>query len=393
MRYYSYIIICLFVSPLFSQEDAKSKVLLTDSRVQVECLEAIDSMYNFNFEVSEKQFNWLKQQYPDHPLPYFLLGLNEWWKILPNEYVTTYDKTFKSYMDTTIKKATELYKKDKTNPDATFFLSAAYGFKSRLNAERGGYTTATFNAKKCINYLMENKEINTELEPEYLFGISLYNYFREWVPENKKFIKPFLITFPKGDKTLAIEQLEKVATESFYTRVEARRYLINIYARYEKEYDKAWELIKGLHQTYPNNPYFTRTYVIIAYHTGHKPECIKACKSALTKVENKATGYENETGRICSFMLGHYLDSEKDYKKAEFYFVECLKYTELPNAYSTVYTINGLEKCAQYALDREDNKTAFYYYAKIKTLSTNKKSETYKEAKKFVKKNKKEFKE
>ena len=240
---------------------------------------------------------------------------------------------------------------------------------------------------------MKNKEVNTELEPEYLFGISLYNYFREWVPENKKILKAFLTTFPKGDKKLAIEQLEQVSTEAFYTRIEAMRYLTNIYARYENEYYKAWKYIKKLHENYPNNPYFARTYVIIAYHTGRQAECIKACKMALQKVEKNNTGYENETGRICSFMLGHFYDAEKNYNKAEYYYTECLKYTELPNAYSTIYTINGLEKCAKYALTRNDSQTAYFYYYKIKSLSNNKKGETYKEAKKFLKKNKKEFKQ
>jgi hypothetical protein len=383
----------LLYLPLISFSQDKSKVLLTDQRIQMECLEAIDSMYNFNFEVAEKQYNWLKQQHPEHPLPYFLLGLNEWWKILPNEYVKDYDKTFKAYMDTTIKKAKKLYKKDKANPDATFFLSAAYGFKSRLYAERGSYTAATINAKKSLNYLMESKETNPELESEYMFGISLYNYFREWVPENKKYMKPFLVTFPKGDKELGIQQLEKVASESFYTRIEAMRYLIKIYARYEKKYDKSWDLISYLHSIYPKNAYFTRVYVIIAYHTRHKEECVAACKFALTKVKKKAIGFENETGRVCSFMLGYYCDEEKNHKKAEHYFIECLKFTEMPNAYSSVYTINGLQKLAQYAIDKGDYKTAFYYYSKIKGLSNNKKSESYKEAKKYVKKNKTEFKE
>ena len=381
----------LFLLPLFCQ--GQDNILLTDPRIQLECLEAVDSMYNFNFEVAEKQYNWLKQKYPEHPLPYFLLGLNEWWKILPNEYVKDYDKSFEGYMDQAIKKAKILYKKDKFNPEATFFLSASYGFKARLNSERGNYPAATFNAKKSLNFMLENQESNPELLPEFMFGTALYNYFRAWVPENKKFMKPVLIVFPKGNKELGIEQLETVASESFYTRIEAMRYLVKIYSTYEKNYHKAWHYITYLHKLYPKNAYFTRIFITIGYKTHHKKESIQACQEAIQHVKNQEIGYENETGRISSFVLGYYQDQNKDYENAAYNFKECIRYTEMPNSYSTGYTIMGIEKLAKYAIDKEDYKEAFYYYLKIKELSKDKRSESFKEAKKYVRQNKKEYKQ
>ncbi len=392
MRHLLFSLSLLFSFYSFSQTKKQDHILLTNPRVQFECMEAIDSMYNFNFTVSEKQYNWLKQQHPEHPLPYFLLGLNEWWKILPNEYVKDYDKTFVSYMNLTIKKAKKLYKKDKKNPEATFFLSAAYGFKARLNAERGNYTASTLNARKSLSYLEENKEANPELVPEFMFGVALYNYFREWVPENQHYLRPVLMFFSKGDKKLGIEQLQKVASQSFYTRIEAMRFLVKIYSGYEKQHLKAWDHIKYLHQLYPKNPYFTRTYVKIAYKLNKKEEAMTACLQALDHVENQSTGFENETGRICSYILGHFYDRENNREKTKFYFDECIRYTEMPNAYSTGYTVIGAKKLAQYAIDNKDNKEAFQYYLKIKELSNDKRSETYKKAKKYVRKNKKEYK-
>jgi len=385
------LILILLFSLLVYSSQAQQNILLTNPQVQLECLEAVDSMYNFNFEVAEKQYNWLKQQYPEHPLPYFLLGLNEWWKVLPNEKVKVHDKTFESYMDLAIKKAKVMYKVDKMNPEVTFFLSASYGFKARLNAERGNYSAATFNAKKCLNFMLENQEANPELVPEFMFGTALYNYFRAWVPENKKFMKPVLLLFPKGNKQLGIEQLEKVASESFYTRIVAMRYLVKIYSSYEKEYTKAWDYIEYLHKLYPKNAYFTRLFVKIAYKTNHKLVCMQACKEALKQVENKTIGFENETGRICSFILGYYQDQNKDYLNAGYNFKQCIKYTEMPNAYSTGYTVLGAEKLAHYALEKKNNEEAYFYFVKILELSKEKKENSYKEAKKFVKKHKKEY--
>ena len=66
-----------------------TKLLIADMIVQIEATEALDAMYNFDFKESEKQFNWLRQKHPHHPLPYFVMGLNEWCKIMPEVRLKT----------------------------------------------------------------------------------------------------------------------------------------------------------------------------------------------------------------------------------------------------------------------------------------------------------------
>ena len=41
--------------------------------------------------------------------------------------------------------------------------------------------------------------------------------------------------FPKGNKQLGLQQLEEVATNAFYTRVEAQYFLFRLYASEEKK--------------------------------------------------------------------------------------------------------------------------------------------------------------
>ena len=59
-------------------------ILLENVKIQIEATEAINDMYNFKFDKAEMQFRWIRQRHPDHPLPYYLLGLSQWWKIMPN---------------------------------------------------------------------------------------------------------------------------------------------------------------------------------------------------------------------------------------------------------------------------------------------------------------------
>jgi hypothetical protein len=198
-------------------------ILLSDLHVQLECSQALNDLYNFKFPAAENQFKYLKAKFPWHPLPYFLMGLIEWWKIMPNTKDKSHDASFLAYMDSTILVGENLYKNHPPyKVEAAFFLAASYGFKGRLYAdeERHQWTKAASVGKSAINYLDASREKET-LSPELLFGDALYNYFSVWVPENYPALKPLLWFFRKGDKALGLEQLKEVSYNAYYTRIEA----------------------------------------------------------------------------------------------------------------------------------------------------------------------------
>ena len=121
--------------------------LLLNPDIQTELDGAVHDRYNFQFDKTERQFRSLRRRYPQHPMPYFLLGLSAWWKILPsNTHSTQYDRTFFAYLDTAIVKAQRLYDADQQNYEASFFLAAAYGFDARLYAERRDWRQATVSS-------------------------------------------------------------------------------------------------------------------------------------------------------------------------------------------------------------------------------------------------------
>jgi hypothetical protein len=117
-------------SPVWAQPVQKKDttvVLLADLNTQLECTQALADLYNFKFPQAEYQFKYLKARYKWHPLPYFLMGLIQWWKIMPNTQNKEYDDIFLAYMDSTINVAEDLiddYPAYKT--EGEFFLAAAY---------------------------------------------------------------------------------------------------------------------------------------------------------------------------------------------------------------------------------------------------------------------------
>src|SRR5690606_17281224 len=106
--------------------------LLLNKSHQGSITEAVNSLYNSDAETAERGFKVMAHTYPDHPLPYFLMGLSQWWKIAPDTENERYDGIFLRYMDETINKAESIYDADPENKEAAFFLAAAYGFQGRL---------------------------------------------------------------------------------------------------------------------------------------------------------------------------------------------------------------------------------------------------------------------
>jgi hypothetical protein len=143
----------LAVATASAQKQEMPKMLLMDMDMMVQATRAVNDMYNFKFDKAETEFRWFQIKYPNHPLPYFLLGLSEWWKIVPNIDNQQYDTKFLAYMDTVINVSEQLYEANEKNIEAAFFLAAAYGFKGRLHSERKDWRKAAVASKNSLNYL------------------------------------------------------------------------------------------------------------------------------------------------------------------------------------------------------------------------------------------------
>ena len=342
-------------------------MLLSDMQVQIEATEAVNDMYNFKFVKAEQQFRWLKQKYAWHPLPYFLLGLSEWWKIMPNSGNKQYDEKFLAYMDTTIIVGKKLFEQEDRKIEAAFFLGAAYGFKGRLysSEERKQWRKSATAGKKALNYLEISKGQH-DLSPELLFGDALYNYFSVWVPENYPLLKPILMFFPKGDKELGLKQLQEVSRFAFYTRTEAQVFLMRILNNYENDRQGALQIGEYLHQTFPDNAYFHRYYARLLYSSGKFSACEKVSKALFTKIDSAAIGYEANSGRYAGFFLGQIYESRKDADQASIYYQKAVKYAEEIEAFESGYYLYSLLYLGKIQWSAGDKSSAKANFKKIK---------------------------
>ncbi|TGE27428.1 tetratricopeptide repeat protein [Hymenobacter metallicola] len=363
--------------------------LMLDKDIQLELEGAMHNLYNFKYDKAEKQFRSLRRRYPEHPLPYLLMGLSQWWKIVPTNLQTKqYDKPLFAYMDTTVRKAEVLYDQDNKNYEACFFLSAAYGFDAQLNAERKNWTQATLSSRKALRYLQESKEANG-LSPEFLFGQALFNYYAVWIADNYPLLKPVLLLFPKGNRTLGLQQLRNVASNGFYTGLEAKSYLMRILYTEENNLDGALPTARYLANNYPDNAYFQRFYALLCYHQGDMVECERVSREILDKINRGYAGYEGISGRYATYFLGSIVqNSYKDATKAKDYFQRCVVFSELTGDTNSGFYISANLNLGRMAEDEKDPKAARRYYSTV-VEKAEKKSAQYREAKLYLKTHKK----
>jgi len=370
-----------------TSDDRKSIILLEDLEVQLECNQALTDLYNFKFDRAEEKFKSLKTKYGWHPLPYFLMGLIEWWKIMPNTKNTAYDDSFLAYMDTTINVAEKLYDDyPKYKVEAAFFMAAAYGFKGRLysDEERKNWRKAASAGKNALDYLDESRGQHN-LSEELIFGDALYNYFSVWVPENYPALKPLLWFFKKGDKELGLKQLKEVSYNAFYTRTEAMVWLMRILNSYENNQFEAMQISQYLYENYPDNPFFHRYYARMLYSMGRFTDADTVCRSILGKIESKQVGYEATSGRYASFFLGQIYEARKKLDEAKIYYNQCIKFAEEIEATDSGYYLYSLIALGEISEKQGDKKAAKKYFELAKKRS-NRKDEAFKDAKRRLKK-------
>ncbi len=360
--------------------------LLLDKGLQFRITEAVNSLYDFDFATAERGFQLMAYTYPDHPLPYFLMGLSQWWKITPDTGNQSYDDLFLRYMEESINKAQAIFDADPNNKEAAFFLAASYGFQGRLYSERRSWTKAAFAGKNALKYL-ELSRGEEELNVELLLGDALFNYFSVWIPENYPLLRPILMLFPKGDQSLGLKQLEEVSDNAFYARVEAQYFLFRLYASEEKKPYEALRITSYLHEKYPNNPYFHRFYARQLYAVGRTAEAKDVSLEILRRIDANQFGYEANSGRYASFFAAQYFDRINQTDEAKQYYQRALDFGAESENENSGYYLFSLIHLGEIVLEEGDRKKAKAYFNQVKKIAK-RRDPAHQAAREILKKNK-----
>ncbi|MBK6976293.1 MAG: hypothetical protein IPH28_03570 [Cytophagaceae bacterium] len=267
-------------------EDIKSKEIAQ---------KGLDLLYNQEFEDAAIVFQTVKNRYPYHPVKHLISALEIEWRYLPIDKNPEQQKRYLSELEKSITAAKSLYKIPEYKKEATFFLLAAYGFTALIYNYRSDYIASAKVAQKAYSYFVESKKYRDD-NPEFLFPLGLYNYYRIQYPEDHPITKPLLVFFENGNKKQGLNDLETSIRTSLFSKVESNLYLANIYINYESNFKRALQISKALSLKYPQNDIYRIKYVECLLLNHQYEEAIEVNKKYFKKnleiVELSQTTFE-----------------------------------------------------------------------------------------------------
>lgn len=286
-------------------------------------LKGIDHVYNLDFEEADAIFADIVKKDPKSPVGHFFKGMVLWWKMMLDLDDTRYDEQFSDYMQQVIELCDEKLEINDRDIEAMFFKSGALGFRGRLRANRGQWLKAALDGKDALPIVSRIQKVGKG-NMDVLFGLGIYDYYAEAIPEQYPAVRPLALMFPKGDKKRGIARLDSCMRFGHYARVEAIYFLTQIYYVYEKDFAKAAEHAKMLHERYPDNPFFY-SYLGRCYAaSGYWNEAERIFADIWKKRQQGVKHYNDRHLREAHYYIGMALMNRRDLKDAFAHFTNAI---------------------------------------------------------------------
>jgi len=312
----SYIILFIFIA---LNQNVSPQTPHFDSLVTT----GIKQIYSINFSEAEVTFRKLMADYPDHPSGRFFLAMIDWWRILLDLDVETYDELFFQKIEDVIYNCEQILDKEPNNVDALFFKGGAIGFRGRLRAYRESWLKAADDGREALP-IVEQASLLDPNNLDVQLGFGIYNYYADVIPNRYPLLKPLMIFFPDGNREEGIEQLTNTALKGKYAKYEARYFLMTLYYTYENNPYKAEEFANMLVSDFPNNPIFEQWLGRISIKRGDYYSGSKIFASVMTKAEKKLPGYNTQkTKREASYYIGYQYRITNQLDSAKYFFEMC----------------------------------------------------------------------
>lgn len=343
----------------------------------------IDQIYSLQFKSAEQTFLQFEKKYPDRPEGKFFEAMITWWKIMVDLDNKEYDKKFKDQLDDVIDFCDDILDKNSKRVDAIFFKGGAYGFKGRLASIREDWMDAAGDGKEAMPLVYDAYELDPDNKDVQL-GFGIYNYYADVIPKKYSFLKPVMFFFPKGNRKKGLEQLEDVAKNGKYTKVETKYFLMTIYFSFEDNYGKAQEYAEDLAAAYPDNAVFEKYVARIKRKQYDMQGSVEAFKSIYAKADSGLTGYNDKTRREAAYYIGENYFNKGKWDNSLKYFEECVTLSrKVDNDEDTGFLISAMIFAAKIYDVRGERSKAVKYYKEVLDMDEYKTS--HKVAKKYLK--------
>lgn len=230
-----------------------------DPTYRTEAKKGLNFMYNMEFDRAEWVFTKLKNQRPEHPAGYFLLGMNRYWQTYISETTTDYYDYTEKQLSLSLEKNKKLENNPELHTEYVFFEFMNYALVARLYAIRRNWFPAANAARKILGPVKEALKLVDE-SPEMYFIAGVYHYYVATYHNYYPVVRPFLAFFPDGNEQLGLSEIEKAGQIPNFAQTEAQFFLIYIYLDEIKQVSKGLQVSKKLAAEFPQNTWFQTDY-------------------------------------------------------------------------------------------------------------------------------------
>lgn len=230
-----------------------------DPAYRAEAEKGLRFMYNLEFDRAEWVFTKLKNQQPEHPAGYFLLGMNRYWQTYISETTPDYYDYTEKQLELSLEKNKKLEGKPDLQAEYVFFEFMNYALEARLYSLRRNWFSAINTARKILGPVKDALKLVDE-SPEMYFIAGIYHYYVATYHNYYPVVRPFLAFFPDGNEQLGLAEIEKAGQIPNFTQTEARFFLTYIYLDEVKKMGKGLEVTQKLVAEFPMNTWFQTDY-------------------------------------------------------------------------------------------------------------------------------------
>ena len=329
----------------------------------------IKQIYSINFSDAEVTFRKLMADFPKQPAGRFFLAMIDWWKILLDLDVESYDELFFQKIEDVIYNCDQILEKDPNNVDALFFKGGAIGFRGRMRAYRESWLKAADDGREALPIVEEASALDPN-NVDVQLGFGIYNYYAEVIPDQYPMLKPLMIFFPDGDKQKGIEQLTNTAMNGKYAKYEARYFLMTLYYTYENNLPKANDFAQMLTADFPNNPIFEKWLGRISVKRGDYFTASKIFSEVLSKADKNLPGYNTKKNkREASYYVGVQCRNVGQLDSAKTFFKMCADISrEIDKKEDSGFQINAYLYLGMISDQLNERNEAVKYYEKVLDL-------------------------
>lgn len=263
-----------------------SESILLNDRFIEEAREAIELLYNREYEASVEQLSHWKEQYPEHPIWLLWRALDAWWPVLVDLEDDSNDDTFLTEAEKVIDLCNRLLDENEEHLDARIVRSIMYGQLARFYSNRYSWYRSFRNARRSLRDFFRIEESHPDI-PDLHFGIGMYRYFAAFLVDEYTLAKPLQWMLPRGDRQEGLNRLKQAADSSIFVGPEAVFFLGHIYLHYEQQPHQALQYLRKLYHDYPDNTYYRRLYVRSLFQLQRSREANAAITESLAHWEGE----------------------------------------------------------------------------------------------------------